>query len=97
MAHCIITTASAFDKIFPPLRRRIRYVTLRTASAYRLASESSMHPIEMDLTGIHVLLVDDNEDALEIFGSYLRAGAVVTAARNGAEAWGAEQSELEAP
>ena len=46
-------------------------------------------PTDPDLTGVHVLLVDDNEDALHIFGSYLRhVGAVVTEARNGAEALG---------
>ena len=46
-------------------------------------------PIDPDLTGVHVLLVDDNQDALHIFGSYLRhVGAVVTVARNGAEALG---------
>ena len=39
------------------------------------------------LGGVWVLLVDDNEDALEIFGGYLRyVGASVTVARNGAEA-----------
>jgi CheY-like chemotaxis protein len=44
---------------------------------------------EPDLTGIHVMLVDDNEDALTIFGSYLEHfGAVVTVARNGAQALG---------
>jgi CheY-like chemotaxis protein len=44
---------------------------------------------EPDLTGIHVMLVDDNEDALNIFGSYLRhLGAFVMVARNGAEALG---------
>src|SRR5688572_17049298 len=48
-----------------------------------------MKPGEGDLAGVHVLLVDDNEDALEIVGSYLRhVGAVVTLARNGAEALG---------
>ncbi len=49
-----------------------------------------MNPIEENnLTGIHVLLVDDNEDALDIFGAYLRhLGALVTLARNGAEALG---------
>jgi CheY-like chemotaxis protein len=48
-----------------------------------------MSSIEGTLAGVHVLLVDDNEDALEIFGSYLRhLGAVVTVARNGAEALG---------
>src|SRR5262245_56229308 len=42
-----------------------------------------------DLSGVHVMLVDDNEDALHIFGSYLEhLGAVVTVARNGAEALG---------
>ena len=46
-----------------------------------------MKPMDGDLTGVHVLLVDDTEDALEIFGSYLRhVGAVVTLARNGSEA-----------
>jgi CheY-like chemotaxis protein len=47
-----------------------------------------MKPMEEhNLAGIHVLLVDDNEDALDIFGSYLRSlGAMVTVARNGAEA-----------
>jgi CheY-like chemotaxis protein len=45
--------------------------------------------MEPELAGIHVLLVDDNEDALEIFGSYLRyLGALVTIAHNGAEALG---------
>ena len=40
-----------------------------------------------NLAGIHVLLVDDNEDALDIFGVYLRRlGALVTVAHNGAEA-----------
>lgn len=48
-----------------------------------------MSSIEVNLAGVHVLLVDDNEDALEIFGAYLRhLGAVVTVARNGAEALG---------
>jgi CheY-like chemotaxis protein len=48
-----------------------------------------MSSIEVNLAGVHVLLVDDNQDALEIFGSYLRhLGAVVTVARNGAEALG---------
>jgi len=42
---------------------------------------------ESTLAGIHVLLVDDNEDALDIFGAYLRhLGALVTVARNGAAA-----------
>src|SRR5262245_37557556 len=42
-----------------------------------------------DLSGVHVMLVDDNEDALHIFGSYLEhLGAVVTVARNGAAALG---------
>jgi CheY-like chemotaxis protein len=40
----------------------------------------------INLAGVRVLLVDDN-DALEIIGSYLRhSGALVTVARNGAEA-----------
>jgi len=48
-----------------------------------------MSSTEVNLDGVHVLLVDDNEDALEIFGAYLRhLGAVVTVARNGAEALG---------
>jgi diguanylate cyclase len=49
-----------------------------------------MPPIEdTDLTGVHVLLVDDNQDARDIFASYLRhVGAVVTTAQNGAEALG---------
>ena len=35
------------------------------------------------------MLVDDNQDALEIFGTYLRhLGPLVTVARNGAEALG---------
>jgi CheY-like chemotaxis protein len=47
--------------------------------------------INPDLTGVHVIVVDDNEDALDIFGSYLgsylrHVGAVVTVARNGADA-----------
>jgi CheY-like chemotaxis protein len=34
------------------------------------------------LMGVHVFPVDDNEDALDVFGSYLRhLGAVVTVAR----------------
>jgi CheY-like chemotaxis protein len=34
------------------------------------------------LMGAHVFLVDDDEDALDVFGSYLQhLGAVVTAAR----------------
>jgi hypothetical protein len=50
--------------------------------------EPSTIPVDSDLAGIHVLLVDDNEDALNIFGSYLRhLGALVTVARNGAEAF----------
>jgi CheY-like chemotaxis protein len=46
-----------------------------------------MKPMEEhNLAGIHVLLVDDNEDALAIFGAYLRhLGARVTVAHNGAE------------
>ena len=49
-----------------------------------------MEPMEeKNLAGIHVLLVDDDEDALDIFGAYLRhLGALVTVARNGAEALG---------
>jgi CheY-like chemotaxis protein len=48
-----------------------------------------MSRIEGDLAGVRVLLVDDSDDAPEIFGSYLRhVGAVVTLARNGAEALG---------
>lgn len=46
-----------------------------------------MKPIDGDLRGVHVLLVDDTEDVLELFGSYLRhVGATVTLARNGSEA-----------
>lgn len=46
-----------------------------------------MASANIDLTGVHVLLVDDNDDALRIFASYLgHLGAVVTMARNGAEA-----------
>ena len=46
-----------------------------------------MKPTDGDLAGVHVLLVDDTEDVLEMFGSYLRyVGAVVTLARNGSEA-----------
>ena len=46
-------------------------------------------PTDPDLTGVHIFLVDDDEDARHIFGSYLRhLGAVVTVARNGAEALG---------
>jgi len=46
-----------------------------------------LKPTDGDLAGVHVLLVDDTEDVLEIFGSYLRhVGAVVTMARNGSEA-----------
>jgi CheY-like chemotaxis protein len=47
-----------------------------------------MKPTEQhNLAGIHVLLVDDNEDALAIFGAYLRhLGALVTVAHTGAEA-----------
>ena len=46
-----------------------------------------MRPIRESLAGVHVLLIDDNEDTLEIIGSSLRrAGAVVTVAHNGAEA-----------
>jgi hypothetical protein len=38
--------------------------------------------VEADLAGIHVLRVDDNEDALHIFGSYLQhVGAMVTSAQ----------------
>lgn len=45
--------------------------------------------MESELAGVHVLLVDDNEDALEVFGTYLRhVGAMVTLARNAAEALG---------
>lgn len=57
--------------------------------AYRTTRESSVRPIDRDLEGVHVLLVDDNEDALELFGSSLRrAGAVVTVARDGEQALG---------
>jgi CheY-like chemotaxis protein len=46
-----------------------------------------MRPVPPDLTGIHVLLVDDNEDARTILGVYLRhLGATVTVARNGGDA-----------
>jgi two-component system CheB/CheR fusion protein len=46
-----------------------------------------LKPTDGDLAGVHVLLVDDTEDVLEMFGSYLRyVGAVVTLARNGSEA-----------
>jgi CheY-like chemotaxis protein len=42
------------------------------------------------LDGVHVLVVDDNADALEIMQAFLtHGGAVVTTARNGAEALGA--------
>ena len=45
--------------------------------------------MDVDLTGIHLLLVDDNEDVLVSFGSYLtHVGAVVTVARSGPEALG---------
>ena len=48
-----------------------------------------MIPIDSDLDGVHVLLVDDNENALELFGSSLRrAGAVVTVVRDGEQALG---------
>ena len=47
-----------------------------------------MKPRDVDLAGIHVLLVDDNEDVLVIFGSYItHVGAVVMVARNGPEAF----------
>jgi len=40
-----------------------------------------------DLTGLHVLVVDDNEDARIILGAYLeRLGASVTLARNAGDA-----------
>ena len=40
-----------------------------------------------DLTGLHVLLVDDNEDARTILSAYLtHLGASVTAARNAGDA-----------
>jgi CheY-like chemotaxis protein len=57
-----------------------------------------MKPGEDDLAGVHVLLVD-NEDALQIVGSYLRhVGAIVTMARKGAEAFGyLEQTRAHAP
>jgi CheY-like chemotaxis protein len=43
--------------------------------------------MEAELAGIHVLLVDDNEDALIVFGAHLtHLGAIVTVARNGPEA-----------
>lgn len=42
-----------------------------------------------DLTGIHVLVVDDNDDARSILQSYLmHLGANVTTARSGGEAIG---------
>jgi hypothetical protein len=31
-----------------------------------------LKPTDGDLAGVHVLLVDDTEDVLEMFGSYLR-------------------------
>ena len=41
------------------------------------------------LEGIHVLVVDDNDDARNVLDSYLRHyGAIVTIARDGAEALG---------
>ena len=40
-----------------------------------------------DLSGLHILIVDDNEDARTILGTYLEhLGATVTLARNGGEA-----------
>ena len=40
--------------------------------------------MEPDLTGIRVLLVDDNEATLLVFGAFLaHVGAMVTTARNG--------------
>ena len=43
----------------------------------------------INLAGIHVLLVEDDDAVLEILGGYLRhLGALVTLARNGTEALG---------
>jgi len=40
-----------------------------------------------DLTGLHILVVDDNEDARVILGAYLeQLGATVTLARNAGDA-----------
>ncbi len=40
-----------------------------------------------NLTGVHVLIVDDNEDTRDILGTYLEhLGAAVTVARSGGEA-----------
>ena len=42
---------------------------------------------DLRLTGIHVLVVDDNEDALYVLRSYLEYhGACVLTARSGADA-----------
>src|SRR5882724_6253810 len=49
-----------------------------------------------DLTGLHVLVVDDNEDARVILGAYLQQlGASVTLARNAGDALAA-MNELRA-
>jgi CheY-like chemotaxis protein len=61
---------------------------------WHLASGDSLHGgdtvavrIPPDLSGLHVLVVDDNEDARAILGTYLEhVGASVTIARNGGEA-----------
>jgi CheY-like chemotaxis protein len=43
----------------------------------------------INLAGIHVLLVEDDDATLEILGGYLRhLGALVTLARDGTEAFG---------
>src|SRR5437899_2278683 len=58
----------------------------------RLASRRSVRVVQVsvptlpDLNGLHVLVVDDDEDTREILQSFFtHLGAVVTIARNGSE------------
>src|SRR5687767_12484077 len=52
-------------------------------------ASSMAAPTPPNLHGVHVLLVDDTEDALEILRSYLmHVGATLTTARSGSEALG---------
>jgi hypothetical protein len=62
----------------------------REAGPLCAIGSSCRGPPPTRLDGVHVLVVDDNADALEIMQAFLtHGGAVVTTARNGAEALGA--------
>ena len=75
------------------ISRLVAYVDLRRlGGGFRWAMANDAP----DLTGLHVLVVDDNEDARIILGAYLQQlGASVTLARNAGDALAA-MNELRA-